>query len=116
MMGTLEELCRFFGFSPKRQQLLEHKILEERPQSTHRKLKDLCKTRWVQHLDALKVFEELLMTVVYTLEDIKAQASGSWNSESISKANRLLHQITDFGFIMTFTVTKECLISCTPGG
>ena len=79
MMGTLEELCRFFGFSPKRQQLLEHKIQDKKPQSTHRKLKDLCKTRWVQRLDALEVFEELLLPVVYTLEDIKANAGGSWN-------------------------------------
>jgi len=53
LMGSLEELNRFFDKSPKRQYLLEAKIQEECPDSTHGRLTDICKTRWVQRLDVL---------------------------------------------------------------
>ncbi len=80
------------------------------PSSTHKKLTDICKTRWVQRLDSLQVFTELLTPVVETLEDIKSNSGGSWNTESITKANGLCHQITEFSFLLTLTVARECLM------
>ena len=46
------EIARFFSFSPKRQRLLEKAI--ETSSRTHktRKLKDSCRTRWVERIDS----------------------------------------------------------------
>ena len=44
-MGTVTEIANFFNFSPKRQSVLDEKIMELCPQSKIHKLKDLCRTR-----------------------------------------------------------------------
>ena len=45
--GVLSEIAKFYNYSPKRQHFFEHVIDVESPTET-KKLKDLCKTRWVQ--------------------------------------------------------------------
>lgn len=55
MMGVIE-VYQFFAVPPKRQRVLEQAIAETQPSSKVQKLKDLCRTRWVQRIDALQVF------------------------------------------------------------
>lgn len=43
------EMARFFEFSAKRQRLLDKTIEKICPSAHAKKLKDTCKTRWVQH-------------------------------------------------------------------
>ena len=109
MMGTMGEICRYFGFSPKRQGVLETKIDELCPNSKHKKLKDVCKTRWVQRLDSLEVFIELLPAITETLDEIRLNTDKHWNNESTTKANAFYHAICTFEFLMVLIITQRCL-------
>ena len=54
MIGIVKRLS-FFFFSahPKRQKKLEEAIQNAQPESNVLKLKDLCRTRWIECIDAL---------------------------------------------------------------
>ena len=48
MMGVVGRIYQYFAAHPKRQRGLEKAILDTQPASTVDKLKDICRTRWVQ--------------------------------------------------------------------
>ena len=64
MMSIVERVFHFFAAHPKRQRALEQAILDTQPASTVHKLKDLCRTRWVQRIDTIEVFRSLHQSVV----------------------------------------------------
>ncbi len=109
MMDTLEAVNLFFSNSPKRQYLLEQKLKEECPETTHVRLTDICKTRWVQRLDALEVFLDLLPAILATLEEVGRNANRSWSGEASVKANGLYHQFSTFQFLVTLVITRRAL-------
>lgn len=61
------EMARFFHYSAKRQRLLDKAIDVACPSAHAKKLKDTCKTRWIQHIDSYTVFLELLPALHMTL-------------------------------------------------
>ena len=63
---------------------------------------NLCKTRWVARIEALKVFRDML-PAVSTLEVIST--AHGWSAESSKKASALLISITQFQFLMSLEVT-----------
>ena len=85
MMGTIERAATFFFAHHKRQKALERAIESTQPDTTKRKLKDLCRTRWVQRLEALDTFQQLLPSVVACMEAILEQGS-SWSRDSLIDA------------------------------
>ena len=48
MMGIAEKVFQLFAAHPKRQRALEKSISDTQLESKNHKLKDLCRTRWVQ--------------------------------------------------------------------
>ena len=54
------EIARFFKYSAKRQRLLDTSIEASDSTSNVKKLKDACRTRWVERIDSYTVFLELL--------------------------------------------------------
>ena len=48
MMGVVDRVYVFFAAHPKRQRALDKVIAETQPESSITKLKDLCRTRWIQ--------------------------------------------------------------------
>lgn len=60
--STTGEMDRFFKASAKRPCFLE-KALDLVIPATHMKLKDACRTRWIQRIDSYSVFLELLPAV-----------------------------------------------------
>ena len=50
-IGVVDMVSKFFLAQPKRR-ALESAIAQNQPESAVSKLKDLCRTRWVQHIDA----------------------------------------------------------------
>ncbi|XP_011408152.1 PREDICTED: 52 kDa repressor of the inhibitor of the protein kinase-like, partial [Amphimedon queenslandica] len=56
MINIVERVYLFFASHPKRQRAYELAIAETQPSSSVQKLKDLCRTRWVQRLDSLSTF------------------------------------------------------------
>ena len=60
MMETADSVSRFFSNSPKRQLSLERWIDSIMPPAEkRRKLKELCRTRWVERHEAFEVFTDL---------------------------------------------------------
>ena len=52
MIGVVNRLSVFFFAHPKRQKKLEEAIHSTQPESKVTKLKDLCRTRWIECIDA----------------------------------------------------------------
>ena len=46
------EIARFFNYSGKRQRLLDTSIETCDPTSNAKKLKDACRTRWIERIDS----------------------------------------------------------------
>jgi len=63
-MDMAECVHRFFDNSPKRQLTLERWIIDVLPDTEKRKLKSVCKTRWVERHEAFEVFLDLFIPVV----------------------------------------------------
>ena len=53
MTGVVDRVCQCFVSHPKQQRALEDAILSTQPDTAVFKVKDLCRTRWVQRIDAL---------------------------------------------------------------
>ena len=66
-----------FEAHPKRQLVMEKVINETQPESHKKKLGDLCRSRWVQRLNALETSQKLHPSVIACMAFvIKVQKSG----------------------------------------
>ena len=54
--GVISEIAKYFNYSPKRQHFFEHVIDSVTPAEKRVKLKDLCRTRWVERIDSYLIF------------------------------------------------------------
>ena len=109
MFGTVEQLSLFFNLSPKRQSQLEADIKRCLPEVKHEKLINVCRTRWVERLNALDLAIELYRPVTECLEAIVTNAERHWNSESTTKASSLLHACRDPQFLVALHITCQVL-------
>ena len=73
--ACIEEISRFFKYSAKQQRLLEKCIdcLGTTPKV--QKLKDSCRTQWVERIDSYTIFLELLPAVQRQCKQFLLQAS-----------------------------------------
>lgn len=116
------EIARFFKFSAKRQRLLDKAIDTLIPNARAKKLKDACKTRWIQHIDAYATFLELLPALHMSLQAIidrsqyeeELGSDWNWDSESITKANGFFYQLECSSFLLCFKILLEVLSSLRP--
>jgi hypothetical protein len=67
MIGVVNRLSVFFFAHPKRQKKLEEAIHNTQPESNVKKLKDLCRTRWVERIDALDRIKTLHSSIVESI-------------------------------------------------
>ena len=109
MMGVIDRAYRFFAAHPKRQRALEEAITSTQPASTHAKLKDNCRTRWVQRIDALQVFQTLHPSTVACMERICDDGTGLWSSDSLTDARSLQLAMTTTDFLCALVITNYCL-------
>ena len=110
------EISRFFAFSAKRQRLLDRAIESIEISTRAKKLKDVCRTRWVQRIDSYIVFEELLPAVHTTL---KAMVNSSaypefgtnwaWDSDTTTKTYGFLYQLESSTFLVCFQILLKIL-------
>ena len=88
------EMALFFLFSAKRQHLLDRAISVSCQAVHAKKLKDTCKTRWIQHIFSYAIFLELLPAMHMTLQAMVSPANfdelgtdWNWDGETLIKAN-----------------------------
>ena len=109
MMGVVGKVYVFFNAHPKRQRAFESAVSETQPDAKVHKLKDLCRTRWVQRIDAIDVFCSLHRSIVGCMESICDSGSNSWSSESLTDARSLLLAISTTDFLAALVITNFCL-------
>ena len=66
----------------------------------------MCRTRWVERLNALKVTLELMETVVNTLIEMSENVNKNWNRDTVTQSYSLLKSVE---FIITLVVTQRVL-------
>ena len=61
LMTNIKEITYFFNLSVPRNNWLKEKILQVCPDSSKHKLKDFSRTRWVERIEGMDVFEDLFI-------------------------------------------------------
>ena len=110
------EMARFFSYSAKRQRLLDKAMDSLSSPPNAKKLKDACRTRWIQRIDSYTVFLELLPAVHVTLQAVTCphlyESLGTdwkWDTDTITKANSFLYQLESSSFLVCFKILLEVL-------
>ena len=98
----------FFSAHAKWQRKLEETIENSWIEVNIHKLKDLCRTRWIERVDALNRFQYLYPSIVACLETIK-QENRKWSSDSMTDASVLLFAIAITEFICAIVISVKCL-------
>ena len=108
MMDAADKISRFFNNSPKRQRALEEWMENVLPEDENRrKLKELCRTRWVERHEALQVFNDLFFPIFYCLEAISHSEATDWNRETRSDEQSFLLAISQFPFIVALVYAQK---------
>ena len=109
MIGIVNRVSIFFSAHPKRQRKLEEAIETTQPESSVRKLKDLCRTRWIERIDALDRFQELHPSIVACMDSISSEGSRKWSPDSLTDSCALLLAITTTDFLSALVISNACL-------
>ena len=108
MMAVVGRVYQFFSVHPKRQGAFEKAVSECQPSSSSRKLKDMCRTRWLQRIDTADIFMRLYLSVVECLENICNDGARLWSQDSLTDARGLLLAITTTDFVSALVITNSC--------
>ena len=108
MMCTADQVVKFFEYSPKKQTVHEKLIAETVNDETSRtKLKQLCRTRWVERHDAFSVFLDFFPAIVQTLEHFTKLPNT--RTPGAADATSLLYSIYNFEFVVAIVIVQMCL-------
>ena len=116
-LGTLNETCNFFKYSPKRSNLLLC-VIEDSPDTKKTTLKNMCKRRSVERHKAYEVFFAFFSCIMRALEVMANEhlfagqygdAAWSWDTVTKNKASGLTNAISSFYFIITLLTAVKCL-------
>ena len=94
MTGAVRQMAIIFFAHPKHQKKLEEAIENIQPESNVLKLKDLCRTRWIEWIDTLDRIKKLYSSIVACFENISAEGSPMWSPDLVTDASMLLLVIT----------------------
>ena len=126
MMDSCRELYSFFDNSPKRQRFLDIVIdVLGKGETKKRKLKNLCKTRWIERHSTFETIYDLYEYVVTTLDEIcvpsederfecPGEESWDWDASTRTLANGLRHTMKSFGHIFCFVCAMDMLEPMRP--
>ena len=110
--SCLGELARFFVYSAKRQRLLDKAIEMDHSLPQAKKLKDVCRTRWVERIDSYTTFLDLHEAVHATLNAMVYPSLysnfGTWNWDG-EKANGFLFQLQSSTFLAAFHILLQVM-------
>ncbi len=73
------------------------------------KLKNLCRTRWIERINALDRIKNLHSSIVACFESISSEGSRMWSPDSVTDASTLLQAIITTEFLSALVITNGCL-------
>ena len=103
LFAVAGKVYRFFDNHPKRQYLLNRFC-----EGSSTKAKSLCKTRWLQRIDALHVFMDMFDSIIKALDNVVTNAS-NWSRDAVVDAMSLNKAMLDFEFIIALYVVERYL-------
>ena len=108
-LDTVGMITYFFNSSPKRQLCLEDHIEQNNSYSkdSKKKLKDVCRTRWVERIYALDTFQELLPAIASSLEEMKFNVGHKYYGDTPVNADNYFHRLTSFDFLVKLVVVRS---------
>ncbi|XP_071499270.1 52 kDa repressor of the inhibitor of the protein kinase-like [Diadema antillarum] len=128
VIGVINELYLFFQLSPKRQRYLEFVLQVYAPEQKVKKLKGLCKTRWVERHDCLETLVLLYKYIVTCLHSMVTPGlypllttapeesredenyeDWDWDRETLVKAEGLRCSLTSGTHISALVILKNGL-------
>ena len=110
MMNKIRCMQELFDY-PKRMELLL-KLTDESdiPNVEKKKLKDCCRTRWVQRVDSFEIFLQMFKVVCRALNHISENVDTHWNADSIILASCYFMGVHNFGFLINLIVVCEVMM------
>lgn len=120
VIDKMKATCLFFLNSPKRNGLLCEIVTSNVVEVSRRKpLIDLCKTRWAERQSSFQHFYQAYKFIVIAYEAIalglhrsdlsENYSAATWDPDSRTTANSLLHAVTTFEFIIGFLIIYHYL-------
>ena len=114
VLAQIKELSYFFNFSQSRQILLERNIDHYAPSSRKTKLKDVCRTRWIERVTGMDTFEELFVPLFHTLTEMSLNLQKQCNPATATKASSFLTLISNFTLIVALVIARNVLDMTLP--
>jgi len=110
MMGSIQKVSSIFSNSPKKQNLLEKVILQNKPLTDIKVLKDVCRTRWLERIDSMDRILVLLSEILTTLNLIGTNFDNTYNdAKGQADASGQYHNMRSFSFIITLLIVRKIL-------
>ena len=109
IFDQIKELSFFFNFSEPRQKMLDLSIENHAPDCLKKKLKNVCRTRWVEQITGLDDFEDLYISTAFCLESMSVNEGRVYNRDTSTKASSFYKLIASFDFIATLVLTRSIL-------
>jgi hypothetical protein len=114
--STIGEISRFFSFSPKRNVLFDRVVDLSEDALTAHKLKDVCRTRWIERVEAYETFFSLFASIVTAMQAMSAMSDypqfgtdWAWDSDTVTRAQGFLHILTSPTFIVAGYLVMDLL-------
>ena len=79
------------------------------PDCLKKKLKNVCRTRWVDQITGLDDFEDLYISIIFCLESMSFNEGRVCNREISTEASSFYKLIASFDFIATLVLTRSIL-------
>ena len=105
LLCHIKEVSYFFKLTPTRQQKLEEHIKKIVPLASKKKLKDVCRTHWIDKVHGMDTFQELFIPVVSCLEEMSLNINRTFNHTTSTITSSLLKLITGFDFVVALCIT-----------
>ena len=98
MLKHVKEVSNFINISQARSIPFQEYVKAYSTDTTTRKTKlaDVCRTRWVDHVDGLDTFNELYVPLFHLFSDMKENESGEFSMKIRNDASSLLTLISKF--------------------
>ena len=81
VLDAIKAISYFFNVPPKRQEYLGKVIKKNFTEVSRKKLLDVCRSRWLECIDDVDLFEDLFLAILMTLEEIFFNLEGMYNKE-----------------------------------
>ena len=89
--------------------MLSDNVTRMLPESTHKRAKPYCNTRFIENHAGVVIFMELLMPIVATLEETK-----TGKSDSATCANEFLSAVCKCEFLVALAIIESCATLLLP--